>query len=226
MTKGQVAVLPGAAADPDLVATVEPPERRPGRPRDERADRAIIAATLEIFADEGYHALSVEAVAARAEVGKATIYRRWQGKRQLVIDALATLNDDLPEFTGSTRERLLQAMQHMANKDADSLAGRIMPRMMAYSVSHPDLYAEYFDRVIVPRRRRLRAVLVEGVESGELRADLDIDTAVLSVVGPILLQAHSPGHRRPASELPSALLNIIWPGLIVDPTGAEPVTPA
>ena len=73
-------------------------KRRPGRPREQRADRAIIDATLEIFADEGYHALSVEAVAARAEVSKATIYRRWPGKRELVIDALATLNDDFPRF--------------------------------------------------------------------------------------------------------------------------------
>lgn len=194
-------------------------ERRPGRPREERADRAIIAATLEIFADEGYHSLSIEAVATRAEVSKATIYRRWAGKRQLVIDALATLNDDLPDFVGdSTRERLLRAMQHMANKDADSLAGRIMPRMMVYSLSQPDLYAEYFDRVIMPRRLRLQAVLRDGVASGELRADLDVETAVLAVVGPVLLQSHSPGRRPPTSDLPAALLAIIWPGLVAAPS--------
>ena len=70
--------------------------RRPGRPRDERADRAIIDATLELFAADGYSALSVEAVAVKAEVSKATIYRRWPGKRELVLDALATLNDDFP----------------------------------------------------------------------------------------------------------------------------------
>lgn len=224
MTPGQAAVPTGTAAEPVPAEAQDQPERRLGRPRDERADRSIIAATLEIFADEGYHALSMEAVAARAEVGKATIYRRWQGKRQLVIDALATLNDDLPEFTGdTTRERLLQAMQHMANKDSDSLAGRIMPRMMAYSVSHPDLYAEYFDRVIMPRRRRLRTVLADGVDRGELRPDLDIDTAVMAVVGPILLQAHSPGHRHTTRNLPTALLDIVWPGLALAEAG--PLTP-
>ena len=68
-------------------------------------------------------------------------------------------------------------MRHMANRDPDSLAGRIMPRMMVYSVSQPDLYAEYFDRVIMPRRRWLYAVLREGIDSGELRADLNVELA-------------------------------------------------
>ena len=104
--------------------------RRPGRPREQRADRAIIDATLELFADEGYYSLSMEAVAVKAGVSKATIYRRWAGKRELVIDALATLNDDFPQETdplppGGTRDRLLVGLEHMSNRDADSLAGRI-----------------------------------------------------------------------------------------------------
>jgi AcrR family transcriptional regulator len=190
------------------------PGRRPGRPRDERVDRAIIGATLELFASEGYSALSVEAVAVKAEVSKATIYRRWPGKRELVLDALATLNDDFPILaSGGTRERLLTAMRYMANRDAGSLAGRIMPRMMVYSVSQPDLYAEYFDRVIMPRRRCLQTVLRDGIRSGELRADLDIETATMSIVGPVLLQVHSLGRRQPNTDLPDQLMDILWPGL-------------
>jgi len=191
--------------------------RRPGRPRDERADRAIIGATLELFAAEGYSALSVEAVAVKAEVSKATIYRRWPGKRELILDALATLNDDFPSATtGGTRERLLVAMRYMANRDANSLAGRIMPRMMVYSVSQPDLYAEYFDRVIMPRRLQLQAILRDGIRSGELRADLDVETATMSIVGPVLLQVHSLGRRQPSHDLPEQLMDILWPGLAAD----------
>jgi len=190
------------------------PVRRPGRPRDERADRAIVDATLELFAAEGYSALSVESVASKAEVSKATIYRRWPGKRELILDALATLNDDFPSLaSGSTRERLLITMRHMANRDSGSLAGRIMPRMMVYSVSQPDLYAEYFDRVIMPRRLYLQAVLREGIGNGELRADLDIETATMSIVGPVLLQVHSLGRRPPSADLPERLMEILWPGL-------------
>jgi len=195
------------------------PGRRPGRPRDGRVDRAIIDATLELFAAEGYSALSVEAVAVKAEVSKATIYRRWPGKRELILDALATLNDDLPSLaTGSTRERLLVAMRHMANRDADSLAGRIMPRMMVYSVSQPDLYAEYFERVIMPRRLHLQDVLRDGIRSGELRADLDVETATMSIVGPVLLQVHSLGRRQPSADLSEQLMDILWPGLAATDT--------
>lgn len=190
--------------------------RRPGRPREQRADRAIIEATLQLFADEGYHSMSVEAVAARAEVSKATIYRRWAGKRELVIDALASLNDDFPatpDPNWPTRNLLLMALRHMTNRDSNSLAGRIMPRMMVYSVSQPDLYAEYFERVIMPRRQWLYAALRHGIERGDLRPDLDVEMAALALVGPVMLQMNGSGRRQPRLDLPERLLEMLWPGL-------------
>jgi len=200
--------------------------RRPGRPREQRADRAIIEATLQIFADEGYHSMSVEAVAAKAEVSKATIYRRWPGKRELVLDALATLNDDFPAAPDphwGTRELLLMALRHMNNRDTDTLAGRIMPRMMVYSVSQPDLYAEYFDRVIMPRRQWLYATLRQGIDRGELRPDLDIEMAAVALIGPVLLQINGGGRRELHADLPDRLLDILWPGLTAteQPGGPE-----
>lgn len=189
--------------------------RRPGRPREERAGRAIIEATLQLFADDGYHALSMEAVAVKAGVSKATVYRRWPGKRELVIDALATLNDDFPKpaTEAGTRERLLAGLHYLSGRDADSLAGRIMPRMMVYSVSEPDLYASYYEQVIMPRRHWLHKVLQDGVNSGELRADLDVELAAMALVGPMVLQKHSKGWRQPHPQLPEHLLDLLWPGL-------------
>jgi AcrR family transcriptional regulator len=190
--------------------------RRPGRPREQRADNAIIEAALQLFADEGYHSMSVEAVAAKAEVSKATIYRRWAGKRELVLDALATLNDDFPANPDphrGTRDLLLMALHHMNNRDTDTLAGRIMPRMMVYSVSQPDLYAEYFDRVIMPRRQWLHAALRQGMERGELRPDLDVEMATIALIGPVLLQINSSGRREPRPDLPEQLMDMLWPGL-------------
>src|SRR5260221_12486896 len=69
---------------------------RRGRPRSEQADRAIIDATLEMFAESGAEGLCIEKVAARAGVGKATIYRRWPGKEDLLLDAPAALQAPLP----------------------------------------------------------------------------------------------------------------------------------
>lgn len=203
-----------------------PRSRKPGRPREERTDRAIVQATLEIFAEDGYHALSMEAVATRAGVSKATIYRRWAGKRDLILDAMGSLNDDFPKVPAavpaqSTRERLLMAMRHMASRDPDSLAGRIMPRMMVYSVSHPDLYAEYFDRVIMPRRRWLYAVLREGVQSRELRGDLDVELAAMAIIGPLVLQSHSMGLPQFSDALPDQLMEILWPGLRNNPQAIQ-----
>src|ERR1051326_7360110 len=77
-----------------------PGQRRPGRPRSERADRAIIDAALSVFAESGPEGLCIETVAARAGVGKATIYRRWPGKEELLLDAIAALQAPLPEPAG------------------------------------------------------------------------------------------------------------------------------
>jgi AcrR family transcriptional regulator len=190
--------------------------RKPGRPREQRADRAIVGATLRLFAAEGYHALSVEAVALDAGVSKATIYRRWAGKRELVLDALASLNDDFAPLSdesgdGSTRELLMVALRHIAGRDADSMSGRILPLMTTYRLSQPDLYAEYFERVIMPRRQWLFGVLRRGVERGELRSDLDVEVAAAALVGPVMLQLHNTG--RPDDDMPDKLMDILWPGL-------------
>jgi AcrR family transcriptional regulator len=161
---------------------------RSGRPRSAEVDRAIIVATLDLLVDEGYAALTVEAVAARAGVGKTTVYRRWPNKDLLVADALASVNDELPPplVDGSVRDRLVATLEHIRVKSPETFSGRIMPRMVAYARSHPELYAQYQQRVLEPRRERLRALLREGVASGELRDDLDIEVTATCFVAPML----------------------------------------
>jgi len=205
----------GAPPDPRQDCAEAGPARRPGRPRERRADRAIVGATLEIFADEGYHALTIEAVAARAGVGKTTIYRRWPGKKELVIDALATLNDELMAgkagLPDSAADRVRAVLRHLTTRDSDSLLGRITPRMLVYSESQPDLYAEYFDRVIMPRRRWLHGMLREGIERGELRADLDVEVAALALVGPALMPIRGLVVDDDGESLADRLFDVLWP---------------
>jgi AcrR family transcriptional regulator len=170
---------------------------------------------LEIFAEDGYHALTIEAVAARAGVGKTTIYRRWPGKKELVIDALATLNDELmamkAHLPDTAADRILAVLRHLTTRDNESLLGRITPRMLVYSESQPDLYVEYFDRVIMPRRRWLHGVLQEGVDRGELRADLDVEVAALALVGPALMPARGLGLAEGGADLADRLFDVLWP---------------
>lgn len=189
--------------------------RRPGRPRDERADRAIVQATLEMLVDDGYHALSVEAVAAKAGCGKTTIYRRWPSKRELVSDALGAINADLPDLPppGPTRDRVRTLLMDIRQKQPRSVSARIMPRMLAYRSSHPELYADYVERVIRPRRERLQRVLRDGVERGEVRSDIDLELAALCLSSPLMMRSMSaPDGSVPAAEV-EALLDIAWRGI-------------
>lgn len=204
--------------DEGVVATNlhDPDQRRPGRPREERTDRAIIAATLELLVDGGYNALSVEAVAARAGVGKTTIYRRWPGKKELVADALGSLNVELPEALpgGPVRERLLALMVHICDRDHVSLPGRILPRMLAYQSSHPDLYREFLVRVIMPRRERLHAVLRDGIATGVLRPDIDVELVGLALSAPLIMMAKTHPDRDPSADDAQRLLDTVWPGIV------------
>lgn len=202
----------------DEEATAEAPEsdqRRPGRPREERADLAIVSAALELLVEDGYNALSVEAVAARAGVGKTTIYRRWAGKKELVADALGSLNLELPEALpdGPVRERLLALMVHICDSDHVSLPGRILPRMLAYQSSHPDLYREFLRRVIMPRRERLHTVLRDGIAAGVLRADLDVELVGLALSAPLIMMQKTHPDRDPSAADALLLLDMLWPGI-------------
>ena len=107
----QAEVLP-APADEQVAA------RRPGRPRSERAERAILDAALELFAESGVGGVCMEAVAARAGVGKATIYRRWPGKEDLLLDALALLKSPLPEPAASRCARTSSRCSRVMCQDA------------------------------------------------------------------------------------------------------------
>jgi AcrR family transcriptional regulator len=86
----------------------------PGRPRSSEADRAIIGATVALLASDGYQAMSLERVAALAQVGKKTIYRRWASKEALVCDAIRSLQSEMPLVdTGNLRDDLV-TMHHNA----------------------------------------------------------------------------------------------------------------
>jgi len=162
--------------------------RRRGRPRSVEADRAIVDAALELIAEGGIGTLSMEQVAGRAGVGKATVYRRWPSKEALVGDALATLNDRMPEdFDGETvRDQITAALEHIRCHGMQTLAGRIYPRMLGYRRSNPEWFEIFQKRVLEPRRERFRQMLRNAVEVGEIRPDVDVDLATTLLVSPIL----------------------------------------
>jgi AcrR family transcriptional regulator len=169
---------------PGAHASVDAHRRNPGRPRSERASRAIIRAALELL-QEGVSvdALSVEAVAARAGVGKATLYRRWPNKEAVLLDALESLAEPLSRVEGGdVRQDVTLAVEELCRWVAESRSARLLPRLM----SAPTLYGHYVRLVVDPRIAAVREVLARGVRRGALTDDSDVDTLSTALVGAVL----------------------------------------
>jgi len=164
------------------------PARPPGRPRSAEADEAILRAALALLAEDGYRALTMEAVRERAGVGKATLYRRYGSKEELVRAAITHLNYDLPlpEDTGSL-EGDFAATAAAALAGAEAVGGfHLMPRLLAEVADDPEMHRIFSAQLVEPRRRIMRELLRRAQLRGEVRADLDLDLGVDLMVGPLI----------------------------------------
>lgn len=192
---------------------------RPGRPRSEQAERAIIEATLDLLAEVGIAGMSIEQVAARAGVGKATIYRRWPNKDALIVDAAATLKRPVPALPGeSLREDLLVLAEGMRTRDLSSREGQISLCLYGEGTRYPDLVKRYFEVVIEPRREVVRDVLRQGIARGELRDEIDLEVMLVVVTSPIIHHAMSLKQRgeEMSREFAESLIDAILDGLRAD----------
>lgn len=166
--------------------------RRPGRPRSEQAEQAIIEATLDLFAEQGFEGVCVEAVAARAGVGKATIYRRWPNKEELLLAALSSMKSPIPDLKGvSVRDDLVAMLTVMCADKADPRKARRYALLLGEGGKYPRLMARYKETVLEPRHEALRSVIRRGIAAGELRADTDVEIARLALTGTILAKEKS-----------------------------------
>lgn len=164
----------------------EPP-LPPGRPRSETASRAILDAVLDLIAEQGtITTLSMESVAARAGTSKATIYRRWSSKEELVAAAVESIKAppayDLPH--ASVRDDLVR-MGRAVRTDVSDKERRILKCIMVESDANPELRAQQ-DRLMARRRAAGIEVFRHWVDQGVLRADLDADLAAAALFSPIL----------------------------------------
>ena len=186
------------AVTPDTVTTDtgETPDaaRRPGRPRSERAEQAIIEATIEALGECGIDGVHCEDVAARAGVGKATLYRRWGGKEDLLIAAFAAMKHPLPEPRGeSVREDLITLLTVVAADADDPRFAQQYALLHGAEERYPRLVARYREQVVEPRRELVRSVLRRGIETGELRPGIDVEVAMLMLTGAVMARGkHDP----------------------------------
>jgi AcrR family transcriptional regulator len=157
-----------------------------GRPRSMQARQAILDTTLTLLATEGFDAMSVEAIAAAAGVGKQTIYRWWVSKEALVIDAIKNLQQTHNPVveTGSLREDFLvmtrNAFQTLSKPDVRGL----MLNLLAMMTNHPHIYQIFFDQALAPRFGQVAQMIQRAQARGEVRQDLDANEIIGLLAGP------------------------------------------
>jgi AcrR family transcriptional regulator len=177
-------------------STAQVPSR--GRPRSEKARKAILGAAAELLLDHGLPAVSMDAVAERAGVSKATIYRWWPTKETLAMDALYTEWADArpsPRDTGSLRGDLLSAMLPWARLARSRPYGRVIAALLTQAQTDQVFATEYRRRFVEVRRDQGRAVFRRAIERGEIPADVKVEVALDLLYGPVyhrLLHGHAP----------------------------------
>lgn len=165
--------------------------RAPGRPRDPEVDRAILEATVELLAEEGFGGLSIEAVAARAEVGKTTVYRRWPSKIPLVLDAITQLKvptavviaDDM-----STEDALIRVMSEGLRAHANEATDRILAGLVGAMSQDPELAAAVRSGLMAKRRAVVFGLIERGKTRGEIRPDTDVEVIADLLSGPVVMR--------------------------------------
>lgn len=154
-----------------------PPAR--GRPRDASRDAALRTAAMEVLAEVGYRALTMDAVAARARAGKATIYRRWESKLDLVIDTCTQLvQRNIPEpDSGSVEGDLREFLSAFASLLSGPV-GKAAQALVGELPHEPELAAAFRASFLLPQRDMLRRIIERGIQRGEIRTEAPLDTVV------------------------------------------------
>jgi AcrR family transcriptional regulator len=155
-----------------------------GRPRSDEAHKAILEATLALLAEQGFSALKVEGIAARAGVGKATIYRRWRSKLPLVVEAFSLLPALEEVDTGDLVRDLKQMLRSYFELFNTTPLGTVLPSLTGER-RHNQALSKLLDPVLRERRQPLVHALQRAIARGELPRDLDLELAVDLIVGPI-----------------------------------------
>lgn len=179
-----------------------------GRPRDPGCDEAILAATLSLFAEVGYAGVSVEGVAARAGVGKATVYRRYPDKAHMVVEAVrvgACTVDDLPD-TGDVRADLTTMLTSLI----EVLRGPMGPLLLVFAaerIRSPALDKEFRRSVVGAKKTHIRHLIESAIARGDLAPDADVQ--VIAEAGPAIVW-HLAFSRVPlAKDLAPRIVNTI-----------------
>jgi AcrR family transcriptional regulator len=164
-------------------------KKPPGRPRSAQSHQAMLRAALELLAEVGFNAMSIEAIAARAGVGKTTIYRRYTSKAELIADAIESVREEiiLPD-TGTLWGDIEALIQNAAQITLSPIGRQTVSMIISSASSNPQFAQIYWTKYLHPRRKTFAVVLEQAKARNEIQANLDPDL-VFDTMSGIMLYA-------------------------------------
>jgi AcrR family transcriptional regulator len=200
----------------------EPRPARKGRPRSDRVHRAILDAFRAVLSEEGFADLRLEHVAARAGVGKATIYRRWASKEALAQELLAELA--APHIAvaeaDDTRTELLAVVLNPMHAVTDTPFGPVIRALLSQIAVNPTLGDPFRATVVQARRDEIARVIGRGIARGDLRPDADVDIATELLVGPVYFRLMFGGEL--SREFANRVVDTVMRGYAAPQRGPSP----
>lgn len=197
-----------------MTITTDDTPRPRGRPRNQDADRQIVAATLRLLSSEGYDRTSIEAVAAEAQVTRATVYRRYPTKADMVTAAVCTLAGEYdPDGSPDTRATVTALLRSFHENVGPNDGISMVASLYLQRHEHPEMLESFRERVILPCRERMAAVIELARTRGDLRADVDPGAAVEMLIGSYLYRTFA-GLEIP-DDWAERTVAAVWPGLTV-----------
>jgi len=189
------------------------PDHGPGRPRSQSARDAILKATWSIIEEDGLDSLSIEGVAARAAVGKTTIYRWWTNKRPLAVEAFLVSVSPALAFpnTGSAREDISRQMVQLARVYRGKI-GRVVCEMIGNGQFDRETLRLFYEGYLRPRRAATKEVLQRGIDQGEFKGDIDFEAVIDALHAPLfhrVLIGHAPNNATFLAFLADTVLTAI-----------------
>lgn len=183
-----------------------------GRPRDPRVDEALRDHLVQLLAERGPDGFSVDELAARSQVSKAAIYRRYNGREELVEAGFAAVNEDMPDVSGlPAREALIALLTWIAGAHASGMT----PTWMIGMQRLPQVRELYVQKVVAPRRAALRDVVRRGIAEGLLDPDLDVEVLLMCLSAPAILIGMHKARNQPTGDVPvAAVVQLVLAGAL------------
>jgi AcrR family transcriptional regulator len=179
-----------------------------GRPRNPETDRVVINAVLDLIGDGAtLSSLSLVTIARRAGVSRNSLYRRWQTKEELYLDAVQTIDRALPDMTQQSARENLVGLLRVSFEGIEDRGVRSMGRAIrAEAQNYPDLYERYLGEIVAPFRSAMKSAIRQGKETGEIRVDVDETLLSELLIAPLFSRMTSIDTGEVDTELTSQLI--------------------